>query len=113
MRERYIWRDGRLLEVTDLEHLPPRNRSDVACPMLIRDHQDALQSMVDGQFYDSKSAMRRHYKQAGVRELGNDAPTVATAPPRPRITKREIAQALDKVKQGYKPPALETGIIPE
>ena len=113
MRERYIWRDGRLLNVTGMEYLPPRARSDVACPMLIRDQMDPIKSMVDGKLYDSKSHLRRHYKSERVIELGNDAPTVASAPLRPRITKREIAAALDKVKQGYKPPPLESSIIPE
>ena len=28
--------------------------------------------MIDGKFYDSKSAMRRHYREAGATEIGND-----------------------------------------
>lgn len=31
-----------------------------------------LESMVDGKIYDSKSALRAHYKRAGVIEKGND-----------------------------------------
>ena len=49
------------------------NRSDLAAPMIIRDSMDAVQSMLDGQLYDSKSNLRRTYKQAGVIEVGNDS----------------------------------------
>lgn len=31
-----------------------------------------LESMVDGKIYTSKSGMRKHYRQAGVIEKGND-----------------------------------------
>jgi hypothetical protein len=71
--------------------------------MLISDSLPDLQSMVDGKRYDSKSALRASYKRRGVVELGNDAPTKPSSPPRPRVSKAEVAQALAQVKQGYKP----------
>ena len=49
------------------------NRSDLAAPMIIRDSMDPTKSMLDGQIYDSKSRLRRTYKQAGVVEIGNDS----------------------------------------
>lgn len=50
----------------------PDNRSDLAAPMIIRDSMDPTQSMLDGRIYDSKSNLRRTYRQAGVIEVGND-----------------------------------------
>lgn len=50
-------------------------QGELQCPMIIRDGQggiNGVQSMVDGKHYDSKSAMRRHYREAGVTEVGND-----------------------------------------
>jgi hypothetical protein len=41
--------------------------------MVIRDGMDAVQSMLDGQMYESKSSLRRTYRQAGVVEVGNDS----------------------------------------
>lgn len=49
------------------------NRSDLAAPMIIRDSMDAVKSMLDGKMYDSKSGLRRTYKDAGVVEVGNDS----------------------------------------
>lgn len=48
----------------------------LAAPMVIRDSIGGirgLQSMEDGQYYDSKRAMRRHYREAGVEEVGDDS----------------------------------------
>lgn len=54
--------------------------------------------------YESKSELRKGYKAKGVVELGNDAASYrAKEPERPKITKAEIAAAVQKVKQGYKP----------
>jgi hypothetical protein len=82
-------------------------RSDLPHPMVISDSLDGLQSMVDGQRYDSKSALRASYKRAGVMEVGNDIDATlklaAQKPDRPKVTKREIHSALQKVKQGYRP----------
>lgn len=50
----------------------PRAASDLPAPMLIVDTMAPVQSMLDGQMYDSKSALRATYKQAGVVEVGND-----------------------------------------
>ena len=52
-------------------------QGELACPMVISDSLgvQGLQSQVDGRLYDSKSNMRKHYRQSGVIELGNDAPT--------------------------------------
>lgn len=54
------------------------SQGQLAAPSIIHDGQGGIrgvQSMQDGKLYDSKSNMRRHYREAGVVELGNDAPT--------------------------------------
>ena len=46
------------------------------CPMYISDGQGGIHgvmSMADGQFYDSKSNMRAHYKRDGIVEVGTDS----------------------------------------
>ncbi|MEM9969524.1 MAG: hypothetical protein AAF762_00275 [Pseudomonadota bacterium] len=58
------------------------SQGQLAAPRVILDGQgglNGLQSMQDGRLYDSKSQMRRHYREAGVIELGNDAPTTKGA----------------------------------
>lgn len=58
-----------------------RRQGELCCPMVIRDGMDAVQSQVDGRLYDSKAAIRAHYRQAGVIEVGNDGPM--KSPPKP------------------------------
>lgn len=82
-------------------------RSELAFPQVISDHLHDMQSMVDGQFYTSKSALRESYRRAGVVEVGNeiDATVKAAAqkPERPKVTKAEIGAAIQKVRNGYRP----------
>jgi hypothetical protein len=52
------------------------NQGELTAPMIIRDGQGGIngfKSMVDGQHYDSKSNMRRHYRERGVTEVGDDS----------------------------------------
>lgn len=63
------------------------NRSELAAPMLIRDCMDETRSMLDGKVYDSKSSLRRTYKQAGVVEIGNDSSYTDPEVVRPRAVK--------------------------
>lgn len=78
-------------------------RSDLPAPAIIRDEMSPVRGMADGVTYDSKSALRASYRAHGMREMGNDAPSVPTGPAREKITCDEIAQAVAKVKEGYKP----------
>jgi hypothetical protein len=51
----------------------PQARSDaIPVPMFISDTMDAVKSMADGKYYDSKSAIRAGYKAGGYVEVGND-----------------------------------------
>ena len=49
------------------------NQGELCAPMVICDGMPAVQSQNNGKMYDSKSAIRRHYKEAGVIEVGNDS----------------------------------------
>ena len=113
MRGTWVYRDGQLV----LKHLATRAprgpRSAIPAPYLIRDQIDPLQSMLDGRLYESKSELRASYKAAGVREIGNDIDAAVkdaevSRPSKPPVTIEDVAAAVQKVKQGYKPAPLET-----
>jgi hypothetical protein len=65
--------------------------------MIKFDTMAPVQSMLDGQMYDSKAALRRTYKQAGVVEVGNDnerhKPFV-----KPKIDRKAVVQSIEKAK---------------
>lgn len=50
------------------------NQGDLCAPMVILDGMKPVQSQTNGVMYDSKSAIRREYRRAGVIEVGNDIP---------------------------------------
>lgn len=52
------------------------NQGQLTAPMIMSDSLGlhGVQSQVDGQRYDSKSTLRRHYRQSGMVEVGNDVP---------------------------------------
>ena len=58
--------------------------------MMNLDTMDPVQSMTNGLYYDSKSALRCDYKRAGAIEGGNDVQTKPTGP-----TQAEKKQAKD------------------
>ena len=91
----------------------PHARSDFPTPMIRIDTMDAVQSQITGKMHDSKSSLRSEYKAHGVVEMGNDAPLSPSAPAKPGGVQADIVEALDKVKQGYKPAPVESlGIAP-
>lgn len=59
---------GDLHDVHDWPDNHRRPDEAVCAPMVIRDDQAPLQSMVDGKYYDSKRAMRATYQPSGNRE---------------------------------------------
>jgi hypothetical protein len=71
-----------------------RARSALAAPRIASDYIDgagsAVRSMVDGKFYDSKSALRRHYRERGVIEVGNEK---LEPPPKPKPDRKRIRAA--------------------
>lgn len=48
------------------------SQGELCAPMIISDTQPAMMSMTDGKHYDSKSALRKEYKRAGVEEVGTE-----------------------------------------
>ncbi len=87
-------------------------RSDLATPMIIKDEMGAIQSQLTGKFYDSKSSLRKEYKQHGVVEMGNDKQDIK-APKRPQVSKDDISKAIHKIKNGYKPEAQGVALAKE
>lgn len=51
---------------------PTPRRTHLAAPQINFDTMNPVQSMTNGQFYDSKSALRSEYRRAGVIEVGNE-----------------------------------------
>lgn len=73
-------------------------QGELASPMVISDSLgvQGLQSQVDGKLYDSKSNMRKHYRESGVIELGNDAPTEKGAVQRDPHAKKKRMDAIGR-----------------
>lgn len=72
-------------------------RANLATPGLILDTMQPIQSQLDGKTYDSKAALRRTYKQAGVVEIGNDSSVMNPKPPkRPKVDRKAVANTVDK-----------------
>ncbi|MGL4811901.1 MAG: hypothetical protein ACRCXM_08995 [Beijerinckiaceae bacterium] len=86
-------------------------RSGFPCPMVISDGITDVQSMATGEWFDSKSALRRSYTADGnaqrrdYTELG-DAPIEGAG--RASVDKRGIRDAVDRAMHD-----VETGQIPD
>lgn len=85
--------------------MPERNyaRSDLPAPMLLSDTIEPTQSMVDGQYYTSKAAIRATYKPSGNKEgkryveLGNDSSVTSPKPfTRPKPDRKDVRKSIDK-----------------
>ena len=70
-------------------------RSGFPTPMFNADAMPAVKSMLDGLYYDSKSALRATYKAAGVIEVGNEEQKCAPTA-KPQSNKPAVVQALKK-----------------
>ena len=108
VRGTFVYRNGELVPKHLAEPLIRPARSDIAAPYLALDTMAPIKSMLDGKMYDSKAALRRTYKAAGVREIGNEVDAAvkdAAAPKSPKPPARpDLIAAYHKVKQGYRPP---------
>lgn len=108
----------------DVENWPPKcvsvrtfARSSLPFPQIIRDFDEPVQSMADGQFYTNKAALRRSYRADGnpqgveYQEIGTN--DTRTAPERKNVTEAEVAVMLDKaeakVARGEVPEARHMG----
>lgn len=79
---------------------PGPKRSDLPCPRLSSDVMEPVQSQVDGKLYDSKAAIRAHYRQAGVIEVGND-PARLKPFQRPRVSREDVKQSVEKARARF------------
>lgn len=82
-----------------LERLPPA-RSDLPAPRIATDIMEPVQSQLDGKLYDSKSALRATYRQAGVTEIGND-PARSRPLERQKAPRTEIKNVVDRAKARF------------
>jgi hypothetical protein len=48
------------------------NQGELKCPMILRDSMKTLQSQVTGKWYDSKSNLRKEYRDHDMIEIGNE-----------------------------------------
>lgn len=73
-------------------------RSALAFPMVVSDYLPETKNMVDGKYYESKSAMRRVYRQRGYVEVGNEEMKPAPKPkPDRKAIRNSVGKALNRV----------------
>ncbi len=111
IRGRWIWdeRINQLVEASEYRRSPPK-RSNLPAPGLIMDTMEPVQSQLDGKFYDSKSHLRKTYREAGVQEVGNDParhkPFVKPKPDRKAI-RTSVEKAAARFKRGERTEAFK------
>jgi hypothetical protein len=88
------------------QYVRPRGpRSHLPAPQVIGDVMDPVQSMLDGKLYDSKSRLRRTYREAGMVEVGNDSSVTDPKPfkrpgPDRQAIKAAVGRAFSKAGLG-------------
>ena len=70
--------------------------SDLPAPHCISDTMEPVQSQLDGQYYDSKSILRRTYREAGVVEVGNDVSLMSPASKTPETDLRSVNASVER-----------------
>lgn len=114
-RGSWVFREGRMVpkhEALAKDYaVISSKRSSLAAPAVISDNMTPFKSHVDGKtWFDSKRAWEKHVKANGCSIVGNDMPSAA---PRfddvkhRRDVEADVAQAVQMVEQGYKPPPVE------
>lgn len=99
MRERYVYRNGACVPISEAEALPTRYGVRLGeGPMVISDTMPAARHMASGKVHESKSAFRRDTKSFGCVEVGNDAP-LTRGQPKPNLPppQADIAEAWDQL----------------
>lgn len=74
--------------------------SDLSMPFIASDAMSPVQSMLDGQMYDSKSKLRATYKAAGVVEVGND-PIRFRRKPKAKPDRKAIKTSIEKAEARF------------
>lgn len=90
----------------------PDNRSGLACPMLIRDFDEPVQSCADGKYYTSKRALAATHKANGnphgqdFIELGNEEMPWVEHNADPGELRDDVRSAINDVVTGNLPPEI-------
>jgi hypothetical protein len=101
----WIIRGDRLIERDSPEDIATRlstPRSGFPAPKIVRDTMGAVRSMQDGKVYDSRSALYRSYRAAGLRIVEKGEPIEALNP-MSDMRNSDVLKAIGKVKGGCKP----------
>ena len=101
----YVWNGETFVDTTGWKRAPSQ------FPSIIRDSMDALVHPATGKRMDSKSEFRRVTRAHGMVELGTDATCQTTQTTNTQDEKRltsDIAEAFQKVEQGYQQPPLDS-----
>ena len=106
---KYVIFDGKFMPSHIADELRRgRARSSLPAPMIIRDQLDGVKNPVDGKTYDSKAAYYQAVKEAGCEIVGNEAEKLMGASrPKSTIGRAAVQEAVQKLRQGYKPAPLE------
>lgn len=78
-------------------------RADLPCPMIMSDIQP-YRSMIDGRMITSRSEHRRHLRDHGCIEIGNENPYTPPPPIDRNEIKKDIRTAIEQAAAGYIPP---------
>lgn len=70
--------------------------SELPAPMVHGDTIEPVQSQLDGRFYDSKSRLRRTYRDAGVVEVGNDSSVAVPKRKKPQVDRQGVKASVAK-----------------
>lgn len=90
-------------DMHDTHAWPDNHRlpNEVLCaPRAIMDTMDALQSQGNGKMYESKAALRAHYKRDKLVEVGND-PARNKPFVKPKPDRKEIHNAVRKAEARF------------
>jgi hypothetical protein len=90
------------------------NQGELACPSVIFDSHKPVQSAVTGRWHDSKSTLRREYRQHEVVEVGNDVPKKADLVRKkdPREFQK-VREAVGRARAALEIPDRITKIVPD
>lgn len=100
-RMTYVLRDGELVP----KHLAPPLHASLDAPMIRTDGMDPIQSMLDGQTYDSRSGYYASLRRAGAEIVGNDRAPFERDRARefnPQGVGESIKQAIEQIEGGYR-----------
>ncbi len=101
-KRNYVWNGNTFVDVTGWKRPPSK------FPAIHRDSMSAAVHPATGQVLDSKSRFREVTKAHGLVEVGNDCQNSQKTPVQHDVSrKKDIADAIHMLEQGYTPPPVE------